>query len=345
MPTKRKTTVAASRPVSNAYRVGEGTAAETVGAALVRSVRAAKEVTVGDQVPPCAILWTDPQRQWECVLDDLKKLLPEMFVFGSYAPDVQTGPAIWLRAVEGGTVEPKPPKGSLPIFYFPGISKQRLREVEDCPPELQPLVELQFRGTVWTHPNGKDWTPLAFVSAEVGGLGLEVGRDEATAEALLGSLPALLKMTVEELRGRRLNADAFNEIVKPDLTSEVLRWMNAPKDAKARMNKAEWKAFCEQCVANLRFHPDKDGELEAAKLLGQRQREWAKVWKRFEDAPRRYLGVVRLLEQAAPVAGGELELVRGRGGAGQGTPWSEEQAVRRGCEDRPRTREGPRPSP
>jgi len=309
MPTKRKTAIAASRPAPNAYHA-EGVAAETVAAALARSIRASKEVTVGDQTPPCAILWTDPQRQWEGVMDALKQLLPELFVLGPYAPEQRTGPSIWLRSVEGGTVEPKPPKGSLPIFYLPGISKQRLREVEDCPPELQPLVELQFRGAVWLHPNGKDWTPLGFLSAELGGLGLEVGRDEATAEALLLALPMLLKMPLGELRCRRLDADAFNEIVKPDLTSEVLRWMNASKDGKARMNKDEWKVFCNQCANTLHFYPDKDGELHAAGLLGQCSGKWADVWRRFSEVPRRYPEVVRLLEKVAPATGGELEFVR-----------------------------------
>ena len=310
MPTKRKTTVTASHSGPNAYRVGETNSAETVAAALTRGVRAAKETTVGDQVAPCAILWTDPLRQWEGVLEELKGLLPELFVLGSYAPDARTGPAIWLRCVETSTIDTKPPKNTAPILYLPGVSKQQLRAVEECPPELQPLVELQFRGVVWSHPNGKDWTPLAFMSSEHDGLGLEVARNEATAEALLRALPVLLKESIASLHGERLDAEFFNNLLSPDLLSEVLRWMNAPKEAKTRKSKSEWKAFCDQCVAALRFHPDKDGELEAAKLLGQRQREWQNVWKRFGDAPRRYPDVVRLLEQAAPSAGDELALVR-----------------------------------
>ena len=308
MPAKRKTTVAASRPSLNAYRAGTGDGAETVAAALIHSVRFASQAfATGDQIPPCVILWTDPQRQWEGVLEELKAALPELFVFGSYAPETRTGPAIWLRCVESRTVDPKPPANALPVFYLPGVSKQQLRAVEECPPELQPLVELQFRGVVWTHPNGKDWTPLGFLMQ---GLDLDVVRDEATGEALLRALPALLKENVADLRHERLDGKFFDALLSPDPSSKVLRWMNAPKESKARQTKDEWKAFCGQCVANLHFHPDKDGELTATKQLSQCQGEWAQIWKRFTEAPHRYPEVVRLLEQMPPPADGELALNR-----------------------------------
>src|ERR1044071_2348746 len=76
--------------------------------------------------------------------------------------------------------------------------------------------------------------------------------------------------------------------------------MNDPKKEKQARSKAEWKAFCEQCEADYKFNPDKDGELAAARLLAERKGEWAKVWERFADAPKRYIRVVALLERIDP---------------------------------------------
>ena len=136
------------------------------------------------------------------VLGDLKPVVPELFVYGTYSPEERTGPAVWLRCVEARVVDAKLSKDDVPIFYLPGVSKQKLREVEECSEELQPLIEYQFRGAIWAHPNGKDWTPLAFLSSEHGGLGLDVAKDKATTDALLRALPQLLKEKVADLRTR-----------------------------------------------------------------------------------------------------------------------------------------------
>lgn len=299
MAVRKKKRSSTSRPArSSPYRVEEGEA--TVGSELIAFIRDAASYTSGDQCAPCAILWTDPDRLWEDVLGDLKKIVPDLFVYGAYSAAGRTGPAVWLRCVESRAVETKLTKDDVPIFYLPGVSKQKLREVEDCPPELQPLVEYQFRGVIWTHPNGKDWTPLAFLSSDHGGLGLDVGKDAATGNALLRALPQLLKEKVADLRKEKLDSDFFNRLLEPDPPSRILRWLNDARKEKQVRSKAEWKAFCEQCEADYKFSPDKDGELTAARLLAERKGEWAKVWTRFADAPKRYLGVVGLLERIEP---------------------------------------------
>src|ERR1039458_4157470 len=103
----------------------------------------AQSYAAGDQVAPCAVLWPDPERLWECVMPELQAMLPELFSLGSYAPEKRTGPALWLRCIEARVVEGAPPAGTIPIFYLPGISREKLRTVEDCPQELAALVELQ----------------------------------------------------------------------------------------------------------------------------------------------------------------------------------------------------------
>jgi hypothetical protein len=207
---------------------------ESVGAALLRSIRTARLFTVGDQVAPCAILWPDAERQWESLINQLQTQVPELCVLGSFAPDRRTGPAVWLRCVEGRTVEPRFPADLVPILYLPGVSRQQLRATEECPADLQPLVELLFRGAVWPHPNGKDWTPLGFLTSEHGGLECDVSRDSATGEALLRALPVLLREPVASLRAGRLDTEFFNNLLAPDLPSQVLRWMNEPAHTKGQ---------------------------------------------------------------------------------------------------------------
>src|SRR5882724_2501535 len=87
------------------YRVEDGEA--TVGSEMIACIRDSASYTSGDQCAPCAILWTDPDRLWEDVLGDLKKVVQDLFVYGSYSAADRTGPAVWLRCVESRAVETK----------------------------------------------------------------------------------------------------------------------------------------------------------------------------------------------------------------------------------------------
>lgn len=109
---------------------------ETVAQHLVRALRTtAQSFAAGDQTPPCAVLWTDPERLWEGVLPALQGLLPELFLHGAYAPPRRTGPALWLRCIEARLVDGAPSVEVTPILYLPGISRDQLRAAEDCPQE------------------------------------------------------------------------------------------------------------------------------------------------------------------------------------------------------------------
>src|SRR6185295_10791460 len=104
----------------------------TLAEQLAATLRtAAQAYAAGDQVAPCAVLWTDPERLWECVMPDLQPMLPELFLLGSYAPAKRTGPALWLRCIEARVVQGAPPVGTAPILYLPGISREKLRAAED----------------------------------------------------------------------------------------------------------------------------------------------------------------------------------------------------------------------
>ncbi len=274
---------------------------ETLGQRTAAALRnEAQAFASGDQVAPCAVLWADPERLWEAVMPELQTLMPELYLLGTYAPEKRKGPALWLRCIEARVVDGAPPAETTPIFYLPGISREQLRSVEECSQELAALVELQFRGVMWLHRNGKEWTPNAFLVSQHGGLGLDVAKDQATQEALAGALPHLMTEPVSQLRGRRLDADFFNGLVAPDATGLLLRWLSDPEGFQKRQSEAAWKAFCQQCKADFRFDPIKDGALKAAKLLAERGNSWSKVWQRFAETPTHYKGVVEWLKRAAP---------------------------------------------
>ena len=268
---------------------------------LVTTLRtAANAFAPGDQVAPCAVLWPDPERTWESVIPELQPMLPELYVLGSYAPENRTGPALWLRCIEARTVDGAPATGVTPVFYLPGLSRDKLRAAEDCPQELAALVELLYRGVPWLHVNGKEWTPYAFLISKHGGLELDVAKDQATLDALSGALPSLVAEPLVQMQGRRLDSEYFNGIVAPDAAGLLLRWLGNPEAFQQRRSDVEWKAFCQQCKAEFRFNPVKDGPLKAAELLAERKNPWSKVWQRFAEAPGNYRGIVEWLKRASP---------------------------------------------
>jgi hypothetical protein len=139
----------------------------------------------------------------------LRAAIPEFFAYGDYQPETRTGPAIWLKCIVDRMLPEAPPNGTTPILYLPNVSRQTLRAAVDCPPQLAPLIELQYRGRVWHQSNGRDWTVPAFLtSAE--GLGLDVAQDKRTEEALGRALTLLADADVKGFSGRRLDADDFD---------------------------------------------------------------------------------------------------------------------------------------
>ena len=262
----------------------------------------AEEYAAGDQVAPCVVLWTDPGRLWESVMPAFRAVVPELFVLGEYSPENRVGPALWLRCIEAREVDGAPPSDTTPVFYLPGIGRDTLRAAEDCPQDLAALVELQYRGVTWLHVNGKEWTPYAFLVSKHGGLGLDVAKDQSTLDALAGALHKLMSESLSQLRDRRLDSEFFNELVSPDATGLVLRWLSDVETFRERLSDPEWKAFCDQCNSDFQFDPVKDGPLKAASMLPTRSGNWRKVWQRFEESPLNYPGLVEWLRRATPKA-------------------------------------------
>jgi hypothetical protein len=267
---------------------------------LAAAVRGASAFNPDVQAPPVCILWPDRERQWETALPMLQEAMPELFALGEYAPARRTGPAIWLRCVLAGKIADAPiPAGTVPVFYTPGFGRQDLRVVEGNPNELKPLAELQFRGTVWSQSNGKDWTVSAFLKSEKG-LALDVARDGDSKRAMLLSLHRLLNEELKMFEGKRLDRNFFNTLLTGDPVRDLLFWLDRGEDFRKSRGANEWRAFVEVCGAQFGFNPQKEGELSGAERLASRRGSWANVWERFCEAPKRYPGIPALLRTCSP---------------------------------------------
>ena len=255
-----------------------------------------------DMVGPAVILWSDSDNQWAPLVDLLRPLMPELFTLGEYEPGKKIGPAIWLRCViERSLPDIDLPEDVTPVIYMPNVSRQTLRAVEECPDPLKPLVELQYRGTVWTQRNGRDWTVEAFLVSEDGGLGLDVARDRNTRRSMIGALGQLAVTPITRLIGKRLEAEDFDKLMIEDTPRDLLVWMNSPAEIREKWDDNKWVAFISRCKAEYGFDPEKDGEIVAGENLGMREDDvWKDLWRRYEESPALYPGIPDLLHHSKP---------------------------------------------
>jgi hypothetical protein len=280
---------------------GVGAAGTTFLDALISALAGAAAYNRNDQAPPAVVLWTDKERQWQALLPLLRAHLP-ILTFGPYQPDQRTGPAYWLRAVIAHALpDDVLPPDAVPIIYLPGISKQEIRAVEECPRPLQPLAELQYRGVLWTQRNGRDWTIVAFLQSADGGLGIETSGDNATREAAQRALLRLATEPTAHLRKEApLRAAFFDALLNPDEPRNLLLWLNNQQEYRTGASDAAWAAFRDVCRRKYAFDPVADGPVTAAQLLGEREGAWDTVWRRFAEAPAAYPGLPELLRRARP---------------------------------------------
>lgn len=270
---------------------------------LIQTIRSAAAYNAEAQVAPACILWPDPNRQWQAALPALLAAMPELFMLGAYDPAARTGPAIWLRGVLAGVLPPgAAPPGwneernsvspvSPPVFYLPGFSRQELRDVNTCPAELKPLVELQFRGAIWAQVNARDWTILAFLQSARGGLGLDVAVDAETRSAMQGALTWLLDEELAALHGRRLEAIDFNRLIVEDPVRDLLHWIDQEDAFRQQRGPEAWQAFADITRTQYGLDPARDSVLDGAAALAARKGAWQQVWARFCEAPQRYTAI------------------------------------------------------
>ncbi len=277
---------------------------------LIESLRTVMLAPDG-QVPPVAILWTDAEDQWMSMPAALRTVYPWVYTLGKYNPETKTGPAIWLRCIVDRTLPEAPPLGETPVLYLPHVRRQELRAAGDCPPHLQPLVELQYRGRVWHQSNGQDWTVRAFLVSD-DGVGLDVAADRRTEEAMLRALPLLAEIDLSPLQGRRLDADDFDKLSVQDPVRDLLRWLNHPETFETRAKGAQWESFCSVVKSEFGLDPEKTSPAEVAGLLLRAELGLDRVWTRFGEAPQLYPGVARLLRDPAGLGQGQFTFDAGR---------------------------------
>jgi len=279
-------------------KTGSNTSQQTLIEAVQASFSASLKTPEG-VAEPAVLLWTDTDGQWKGLLPALSALVPQLFTLGNYNPEKRTGPVIWLKCVLDRTLpDVSQPAGVIPILYLPGVSRQELRAGGDCPRNLQPLIELQYRGAVWHQRNGRDWTVEAFLTSE-NGLALDMAHDARTREAMLRALPKLATYSIEALQGRRLEAEDFDRIIIGDPISDLLKWMSAPDLFEKTGEQSAWQTFRNVCIREFGFDPDKDGPIAAGDALMNGGGTWDSVWSRFCESPRLYPGVSQLLRGPA----------------------------------------------
>lgn len=269
---------------------------------VVQGLEAATRCAASE-VPPAAVLWTDAKSEWLPLMDTLLQRLPQLLICGDYVPAKRTGPAIWLKcAMERVLPEVSIPPELTPVIYLPGVSRQDLRAGSQCPRSLQPIVELLYRGTVWTQKNGRDWTVEALlVAKDRPGLGLDVAGDKNTRLSMMASLSVLADTPVARLQGRRLEAEDFDRLMIGDHPRDLLRWMSDSNAVREEMDQGRWHAFCNRCREEYGFDPEADGELVAGEKLGlQETSSWEGLWNRFRESPSSYQSLGDLLQRAKP---------------------------------------------
>lgn len=285
------------------------TATMTLLDALVLAVRKAGHINRGVLATPAAILWPDAERQWESVLPRLLAVLPELLVLGPYRPDKRQGPAIWLKWALAGRAEGYTPGKHIPIIYLPGVGRSDLRAIETCERDLQPLAELQYRGTFFSQQNAKDWTVNAFLVSKQGGQSLTVAKDLATQEALARAVAAagLLDRPIDELQGRTLDAPFFNAMLAPRPERDALEWLIDPVLFKQQKTAAHWDVFRSRCQKDLAFDPEKMAVEEARERFCQAQGGWKALWSWYEENHLKVPGLYeKLLTVQPPQAQGGL---------------------------------------
>ncbi|WP_426340741.1 BREX-1 system phosphatase PglZ type B [Pseudoduganella sp. S-14] len=272
-----------------------------VGTTLAAALLSAAKGNTHTAAPVAAVLWPDKEGQWQSALPALRELLPGLCVLGDYDPERRSGPAVWLKCAIAGLV-PEVEVSEVPVVYLPGVSRAELRAIESCPRELQPLAELQYRGTFWSQANGKDWTVSAFLASKNGGLDLDVAQDKATQEALSQVLQAgvLLDTPLSELKGRAINAEWLLSLLAPNPTRDLLQWMNAPDSTRQQWGTVLWDVFVKRCKSDFGFDPMADGVLVAAERLAEGMGKWAAASVLYHDSFGSFPHVYSVLAKIQP---------------------------------------------
>lgn len=263
---------------------------------IVSSLRSAAIYNKHDVAAPSVILWPDGQRQWESVAANIGESLGRFYTLNDEVTGTQAGPSTWIRYRLAADASQE----GIPVIYLPGISRQAFRSPIEFPEAARHLYALQYLGAFWTQLNGKDWTPAAVLSSSDGGLGLDLAKDAATAQALATQLATVLDTPVEAFQGKRLESADFNSLSVSDPAGMMLRWLSDPEKVKSEWSAERVSAFQDLCKQQFHFNLASEGRLAAAEKLVAGGGPWDPVWSRYEEAPKTYPGVRGALALVKP---------------------------------------------
>jgi hypothetical protein len=275
--------------------------AESIFDKVKQALKQAENHNSNLMVKPEVILWLDPDNQWTDVIEVLQGELPQLLIYGDYAPSKKQGPSIWIKCMVAKMLpEANWNADQTPIIYLPGFSKNDFRNVEEAGLNLQPLIEYQYTGVLFLQENGKEWTILAFLENPINGLGLKVAKDNATKEALKKSLPVTFQ-DADVFQGRSiLNADFLNNLLFPDLTPNILKWMCKGDIFLQQMDAVRREVFINLCINQYEFEPDHRDIISIARKLGEQKGNWRYIWQMYANAPKKYPEIEEFLRSAKP---------------------------------------------
>jgi hypothetical protein len=252
-------------------------------------------------VKPEVILWPDPERQWEPVIPSIQKANPAIMIFGPYQPDKKQGPAIWIKCMVAGLIPNEIwPKSSTPIVYLPGISKNDLKNIHSVGLDLQPLIEYQYTGTMFTQTNGREWTVMAFMQNREEGMGLNISQDLATKSSILKALPVFFESNEISYPDNILDADFFNNLMFPDIIPNILKWICKGDKHISTWSKEKQEVFKNICKNQYDIELDYRLIIDITEKLGSQKQGWKQVWQYYANAPSKFQEIENLLKLSKP---------------------------------------------
>lgn len=267
---------------------------------IVKSLDGAKQYNSAQVVSPQVVLWLDPELQWLSILDQIKDEIPVLMTLGEYQPKKMQGPAIWIKCmVDRALPEANWDGDVIPILYLPGIAKADFKNIEEAPSSLQPLMEYQFTGSLWTQENGKEWTILAFLQNVEHGLGLDVSRDNQTKDALVKSLPNYFNESSAFFRSK-VDSEFLNQLLVPQVIPNLLSWIEKGDKAIAHLNTEQQSAFKDVIKSQYYLDLNYAIVLDFVKKMGTQKEAWSQVWQYFANAPHKYPKLIEYLSQTTP---------------------------------------------
>jgi hypothetical protein len=268
---------------------------------LLDSLQKASQHNSQIMVRPEVILWPDPERQWEAVIQILQEKLPALLILGDYDPIKRQGPSIWLKCMVAKMLpEADWASETTPIIYLPGIAKSDLKNIANAALDLQPLMEYQYTGNIFTQVNGREWTVLAFMENQQFGLGVKVAQDPSTRETLAKSLPLIFQDRDIQYPSP-VDANFLHGLLYPNAISGVLNWLCQGDKFLQSLTQPAADGFLEICRSQYKFEPDVKNIRAIVEMLGaQRNSAWIQVWQHYTNAPNKYPELMEYLRLAKP---------------------------------------------